>query len=352
MNERIHPEPVIRCEEMEQLAVLYAYEELGSAERAAVEAHTVACSTCAAMVARELQMRQVISSADKPGESPDPCGLLLGRCRSELAEALDDHQQAQTKPSLWRSVFSPDAWWAALRHTLVAHPAMSMAVLIVAGFLAGLVGQHWPSMSTVPSQPVLTVSASPKLTEQQLQNVGNAHVSWVTPAGSRVPTVRVQLMAQTPMNIIGSPDDEDVRRALTYVLMNGQQFDPGARLESLEVLGTRSQDREVRRALCAAARADQNAGVRIKALETLHGLEQDPQVQQTIIQALENDANSGVRVEAMNLLVEALHADTGSGSVDPQILNVLRDRLQNDPNNYIRLESEAALRQMGSAGLP
>jgi HEAT repeats/Putative zinc-finger len=343
---------VIRCEDMEQLAVLYAYEELSLAERAALETHTAGCHACAAVLSRELLLHQAISSIESPVDSLDPSGLLLGRCRSELAEALDDHQQARAKQPRWWAVFSPDAWWGALRHTLVAHPAMSMAVLIVAGFLAGLGGQRWRGEPFVPAQPVLTVSVPPKLTEQQLQSVGGANVSWVTPSSSRVPTVQVQLMAQTPMSIVGSPDDDDVRRALTFVLMNGQRFDPGARLDSLEVLRTRSQDLEVRRALCAAARADQNVGVRIKALETLHGLEQDPQVQQTIIQALMNDTNSGVRVEAMNLLVQALHADGNSGSTDPQILSVLRDRLQNDPNQYIRLQSEAALRELGSAGLP
>jgi hypothetical protein len=351
VNEQNHPEIVIRCEEMEQLAVLYAYDELEPAEHAAVETHAAGCPACAAVVSRELRLRQAVSSIDSTADSLDPSGLLLGRCRSELAEALDD-QQARTKQPRWQAVFSPDAWWGGLRHALVAHPAMSMAVLIVAGFLAGLGGQRWRGEPVVPAQPVLTVSVPPKLTEQQLQNVGGANVSWVTPAGSRAPTVRVELMAQTPVNIVGSPEDEDVRRALTYVLMNGQRFDPGVRLDSLDVLRTLSQDLEVRRALCAAVRADQNPGVRIKALETLHGLEQDPQVQQTIIQALENDSNSGVRVEAMNLLVQALHTGNSSGSIDPQLLSVLRDRLQNDPSNYIRLQSEAALRDLGSAGLP
>ena len=42
----------------------------------------------------------------------------------------------------WRAIFSPAAWWTVLRGTLVYHPAMSMAVLVVVGFLAGVAGQR------------------------------------------------------------------------------------------------------------------------------------------------------------------------------------------------------------------
>ena len=138
-------------------------------------------------------------------------------------------------------------------------------------------------------------------------------MAWVTPSGSRTPTVQVQLMSQTPTSIVGSPEDADVERALTFVLENGQRFDPGARLDSLDVLRTQAADPDVRRALCAAARTDQNPGVRMKALETLQGFEKDAAVRQTLLDALQNDDNSGVRVSAINLLVNSLRADGASG---------------------------------------
>ena len=159
-------------------------------------------------------------------------------------------------------------------------------------------------------------------------------------------------MSQTPTSIVGSPEDADVERALTFVLENGQRFDPGARLDSLDVLRTQAADPEVRRALCAAARADRNPGVRMKALEALQGFEKDPAVRQTLLEALQSDDNSGVRVSAINLLVNSLRADGESGPADPRILAVLRDRLRNDPNNYVRLQSAAALRELGSSDLP
>ena len=347
-TDRLKPVLPIRCEEIESLAVLYACDELDAGARAELDAHLAQCPACAAVVLREGRLQQAIASLDQPADSLDRSGLLLAQCRSELAESLDDRKTSAHR-SAWRPIFSPVAWWAALRHTLIYHPAMSMAVLVVAGFLAGVAGQRLrvaPSQAISP-RAVMTVSASPKITDEQLQSAGSAHVAWVTPSGSRTPTVQVQLMSQTPMNIVGAPDDADVQRALTFVLENGQRFDPDARLDSLDVLRTLAADPAVRRSLCAAARLDRNPGVRMKALEALQGFEQDPAVRQTLLEALQRDDNSGVRVEAIDLLVSALQSKGESGAPDPQTLDVLRDRLRNDPNNYVRLQSAAALRELG-----
>jgi hypothetical protein len=345
-TDRLKP-VLLACEEFEPLAVLYACNELDAAERAQVEAHANQCPACADVLAREARLQQAVASLEQPADSLDRSGLLLAQCRSELAEALDD-RVASGNRFAWRSILSPVAWWGGLRNALVYHPAMSMAVLVVAGFLAGVAGQRLPvaTQQVAAVHPVMTVSPSPKITDQQLQSAENAHVQWVTPAGSGTPTVQVQMMSQTPMNIVGAPDDADVERALTFVLENNQRFDPGARLDALNVLRTRSADPDVRRSLMNAARQDHNPGVRMKALEALQGFEQDPAVRQTILAALQNDDNSGVRVAAIDLLVGALQSESAPGAADPQLLEVLRDRQKNDSNNYVRLQSAAALRTL------
>jgi HEAT repeat protein len=237
---------------------------------------------------------------------------------------------------------------------------MSMAVLVVAGFLAGVTGQR---LRVVPPQavsthPAMSASAtpntssnSPKITDEQLRSAGSAHVAWVTPSGSRTPSVDVELMSPTPMSIVGAPDDADVQRALTFLLENGQRFDPDVRLDSLDVLRTSAADPDVRRTLCAAARLDRNPGVRIKALDALQGFEQDPAVRDALLDALESDVNSGVRVEAIHLLFAALRsegASAPSSAADPQITAVLRDRMHNDPSSIVRQQSAAALRELGA----
>lgn len=349
----------IRCENFESLALLYACDELEAGARASLDAHAAACPACAAVLAREVRLQRAIVSLDQPADTLDRSGLLLAQCRSELDEALDD-RKSRAGRSGWRTIFSPVAWWGVLRDTLIYHPALSMTFLVIAGFLAGVAGQRFripPPRWAAPTQPVLTASATPstsnppsapKLTDEQLRSAGRAHVAWVTPSGSLTPTVQVELMSQTPMNIVGAPDDQDVERALTYLLENSQRFDPDTRLDSLDVLRTRAADPGVRRTLCAAARTDADPGVRMKALEALQGFEQDPMVHETLLDALQADDSSWVRVEAINLLVASLQSPNGSAAADPQTLDVLRDRLRNDPNHYVRLQCAAALRQLGA----
>jgi hypothetical protein len=359
VNDSLHDKPQrivesdhrIRCEDIESLAVLSACDELDAGARAALDAHLAHCPACAAVIVREECLQQAIASLDQPADSLDRSGLLLAQCRSGLAESLDD-KQASANSSVWPSIFSPVAWWGALRHTLIYHPAMSMTVLVVAGFLAGVAGQR---LGIAPPQAVAThtvvaitsatsnPSNASKITDEQLRSAGSAHVAWVTPSGSRTPSVDVELMSPTPMSIVGAPDDADVQRALTFLIENGQRFDPHVRLDSLDVLGTRAADPDVRRTLCAAARLDRDPVVRIKALKALQGFEQDPAVRAALLDALESDANSGVRVEAIHLLLAALQSE---GVPDPQTADVLRDRLHNDPNPIVRQQSAAALREL------
>jgi len=347
----------IRCEDIESLAVLSACDELDAGARASLDAHLGQCPACAAVVSREARLQEAITSLDQPADSLDRSGLLLAQCRSSLAEALDD-KQARSGRSAWLSIFSPAAWWGALRHTLIYHPAMSMTVLVVAGFLAGVAGQRLPvaPQVAVSPRPSATTTASvtqtstnpPRITDEQLRTADRAHVAWVTPSGSRTPSVDDELMSPTPMSIIGAPDDADVQHALRFLLENGQRFDPDVRLDSLDVLRTSAADPDVRRTLCAAARLDRNPGVRIKALDALQGFEQDPSVRDALLDALESDGNSGVRVEAIHLLRAALQSEGASVAADPQTADVLRDRLRNDPNPTVRQQSAAALHDLGA----
>jgi hypothetical protein len=348
----------IGCEDVESLAVLYACDELDAAARADLEAHAAACPACAAIVAREARLQQAIVSLEQPAESLDRSGLLLARCRSELAEALDDRHASAGRPA-WLEIFSPAAWWGAVRHALIYHPVASMAVLAVASFLAGAAGQQLRVATPVvvsrpPAAPALAAVAMPapapvpprKVTDEQLRSAESAHVAWVTPSGgSRA--VQVQLNSPTPMDIVGAPDDADVQRALRFFLENGQRFDPDVRMDSLDVLRMSAGDPDVRRTLSAAARLDRNPGVRRKALEALRGFESDPVVRDALLDALEMDADSGVRGEAVQLLLSAVQSQSGAVTADPQTIQVLRDRLHNDPSPAVRRQSAAALRALG-----
>jgi len=329
------------CEEFERLLVFYAWDELEAGERAAVEEHVKRCAACAALLARENKVRSAVAQAERAAEKLDPSGLLLARCRSELGEALDDAAEARARRS-GLLAWLPANW---LAQSFVGHPAWSAALLVLFGVALGTVVPRWyQSRTTQPGGTPMVVSASPRLSDQDLQTMGIAGISWVPDGGSGSPKVELHLTAEKPLVVQGNLDDTDVKRVLTFVVLNGQRFDPGVRLDSVEVLRTRSADQDVRQALCTAAHKDRNPGVRLKALEALRGFEQDDNVRQTLLDALLNDDNPGVRVEAIN----ALRAMAEQGSLDDQrAVSVLRDRMQRDPNNYIRMQSAATIRQLG-----
>lgn len=339
------------CKEVERLVVFYACDELDAGERAAVEAHTQQCPACATLLARELRLLQAIAAVEQPAETVDPAGALLAQCRSELEEAIDEAEQRRARPR-WLRVFGLGGW---LAQSLAGHPAWSAALLILIGVAVGApllrMAAQWRAAQSapLPAQHAVTVSAAPRLSDHDLQTLGISGINWVPNAATGSPSVELHLTAEKPLVVQGSPDDTDVKRVLTYVVQNGQWFDPGVRLDSLDVLRMRSSDREVRQALCAAVRRDRNPAVRLKALEALRGFEQEDTVRQALLDALLNDSNPGVRVEAINSLQGALQtlAKGGAAPDDQRIVSVLRDRMQRDPNNYIRMQSAAAIRQLG-----
>jgi len=151
---------------------------------------------------------------------------------------------------------------------------------------------------------------------------------------------------------------------LPTVVENGERFDAGVRLDCLEALKAVSRDQQVRQALIAAARKDQNPAVRMKALESLREAASDDDVRQALLDALEHDSNPGVRVEAVNVLVGSLqHHESEEMAADAttavqadraeeaqsveRVVRALEQLQHRDPSRYVRLRSAAALRQIG-----
>jgi hypothetical protein len=154
----------------------------------------------------------------------------------------------------------------------------------------------------------MTVSAAPRISDQDLETMGVQGVRMEPQDGGEAARVEVQMLSSHPIVLQGFSDDAEIRRVLTYVIAHPQKFDPGVRLDSLDVLRTDTSDPQVRGALCQAARRDGNPAVRLKALEALHGSGDDPDVLQAMLDALAGDDNSGVRIEAVNALLFALDA--------------------------------------------
>jgi hypothetical protein len=347
-----------RCGDVAPLLVFYACDEVEPQEREQIDAHLASCACCATQLREEQEMQNALVSAFQPADQLDSSGALLAQCRSELSEVLDD----LSAPPL-QEQWSPFGWvrrWMALR------PAWSAAGLVLLGLAVGTQVALW-----IPGREgnfgvgqAVNVKAAAPLTNEDLSKMAVAGVNFA-PAADSSGTVQLQVRTEQPIVLSGSVDDADVRRVLTYVVMNGERFDAGVRLDCLDVLRTRTGDKDVRHALLAAARRDQNAAVRMKALEALRDATGDDAVRDTLLEALQHDANPGVRVEAVNLLVRSLEGDAPSEppalgtapeiagaqippdpSVD-RVIRALEGLQQRDPNRYVRLRSAAALRQIG-----
>jgi len=336
----------INCESAERLLIYYACDEAKPEERAAVEQHVGECANCAAMLAVELRLQQMLATMPQTADELDLAGELLAQCRNELAEALDDSRDHATLGLQSQGFLARCFAWC--RMEMAVHPAMGAAFFVLMGLA---VGRVMPSVANGTQQagliPTSTVYSSPRISDQELQNM-NVSGIYLVPDGGAAGTqnVEVHLRAMKPMVVSGGADDADVKRVLSFVIMNGQRFDSDVRMDSVDGLRSRIGDVDIRRVLCASSLHDTNPGVRLRALEALHGFEQDGAVRDTLLDALMHDTNPGVRIEAMNDLTATLTA--GKTTADPRIAQVLRDLSEHDSNNFIRLQAAAAIRNLGA----
>jgi anti-sigma factor RsiW len=357
----------MNCDEVAPLLVFLACDEVTADERAGIESHIAECAECRTQLAEVGEFHESLTAVPQAADEFDRTGTLLAQCRSELSESLDEISAPPVEQESWRP-FSFIRRWMALR------PAWSAAGLLVAGAILGVGLLQWlPVGGTGINGAQVSVSAAPKLTNEQLEKMAVSGINF-TPNSEGAPgTFQVQLRAEQPVVLSGNLDDSDMRRVLTYVVKNSDRFDPGVRLDCLDALRAKISDSEIRDALLDAARHDKNPAVRMKALESLREVASEEDVRDAVLASLEEDANPGVRVEAINLLVRSLEMeapmppvnDANSeqpmvehtapaliASSDPSVLRVLHALQQlrrSDPNHYVRLRSAAALRQIGPA---
>jgi hypothetical protein len=338
----------LHCGNFEEQAILYAAGELNAEESAAVQAHADHCASCAALLARETELRDTLEARVQPADTLDRSELLLAHCRSELFEALDD-AAAQPKRN-WAAALAPWRWVKSFHHAFAFHPGWSAAALILVGALAGAGAREWYRQiaTPLPGNPVITISAPAPLTQQELEAIGSDGIR-LEPQTGAAPKVELQVGSPEPRVVEGTPDDAEIRRALAYVVRNSVKFDDSVRLDSIDALRSEAGDPQVQAAMSDALRHDPNPAVRLRAIEALRSADSAPDVQSAILGALSDDDNPGVRIQALNSLLERMrNRELSRAPVDSRALSILRDRMQNDSNSYIRSRSADALGQLAS----
>ncbi len=355
------------CIEIAPLLVFYACDEVTAAERSAIDVHLQICRDCREQFAQEQAFQEAVATMPQAAENLESASVLLAQFRSELSEKLDDLAAPAVNEK------APAFLW--LRRWMALHPAWSGALMVAVGLVIGIETTQFLSGRNDANalDHVVNVRPERRLTDDQLSKMAVDKVNVTPSLGTGAENVRLQLSAEQPVVLTGSPEDTEVRQVLTYVVENGDRFDSDVRLDCVDALKLCPKDLQVRGALLAAARKDRNPAVRLKALESLRDATSDQTVRETLLQALQQDSNPGVRVEAVNLLVRSLDAmtplsvavpghgnpaatvdritsSTGPGfSTDESLANVihtLQDLQRKDPSRYVRLRSSAALREI------
>ncbi len=345
-----------QCDKWQPLLMLFAAgDELDFVQESELAAHLTDCADCRASLESERKLLALL------GENRlEPDAGLLASCRASLEDTLDREEEGGW---LRRKIGTllPSDW-------ISPRPAWSAALLVMIGFSVGMFGPRVfaPKLlrhqaAAAPAAKSVSVSAvddssaaeqvvapapSSSSSKFDLHTADVAGINVFPADGDDPPQVELHMRTQQPITVQGTVDDDNVKRVLLYVLRNNRRFDPDVRLNAVDLLRERSDDPEVRSALCQAVETDDNAAVRLKALDALNGAAPQDMVRETLLDALQQDQNPGVRVEAINSLRRM--AENGQLSSEDRVLSVLRDRQSHDPNTYIRLQSAAALRDLDS----
>jgi anti-sigma factor RsiW len=308
------------CDSVVKLIPLYFYGELLPEEEDRVEAHLHECRACA----REMERQRSVAAALDARRMDAPPDLLR-ECRADLMAAVEGGapRAARAEKNPW-TLFLEAMGFTLHGMNRYRQPVGAVALMAIGFFAARFTG-FWAPLQMAPSGVSTAGLGS--------DNVFSTVRSVQPDASGRVQIV----LDETRRRVVsGAMDDRNIQR---FLLEGVHEENTAVRMESVDLLKTRSGSAEVRNALLNAL-SDANVGVRLKVLEGLKPWAADPQVRQALAQVLLADENSAVRKDAVDLLVS--HRDDA-------MVGVLQNLVQREDNGYVRLKCEKALKEMNAS---
>jgi hypothetical protein len=305
-------------------------DELGPADRQALEEHLRTCADCRAENERLKTFRVRVRTA-KPVEVTDQ---LLTEARQQFRATL---RSELSRPSLWHRFI--DAVESLVPHYRVAFGSVA---LLAVGFLGGYM--MFASAATesfdVPSSFVQMAASTSPLEEQTRIN----NVQFIDSDASDG-EVEFTFEAVRPVRMKGKVNDPAIQRVLTQALLTDQN--PGVRLRTVNTLASQAQpqtvDHEIKGALIGALKADDNPAVRKEALSVLSRFPLDSDIKQALLHVLEFDRNAALRIEAIKVF-ETMRDK--AEFADDAFLRALQEKMAKDDNNYIRIRARALFEEV------
>jgi len=310
----------MKCEWVQENIVLYVYNELADDARYELEQHLGRCPECAA----ELKATRAFQATVSNRQVQEPSPNLMASSRMRLQEALETTPQG----GFWnRLTFDPASWLRQISFS----PALA-AVIFIIGVAAGIGAMYkmMPS-NTGPDAKIVEPITQPAIAESSITGIGSV----VQEPGSN--QVRIKYFTSKTEEAQGSLNDQRIQQLLLFAARNN--YNSGVRMDSVDLLTQKPDQKGVREALIYALRYDTNPGVRLKAIEGLGAfVKDDVRVRDVVLQALMTDNNQGVRTQAL-LLLEPVKAD---GTVRA----ALQHLAETDQNQYIRSQARTVLAQL------
>lgn len=304
----------MNCDWVKQNITLYIYDELADDARHELEQHAERCTDCAAELESAREFRGQMSAVF-PASEPTP--NLLAASRMRLSEALESAEPARR----WRWTLDLAGWLQQVRFA----PALA-AVLVIVGFAGGVMASY--KLLNKPADIAQVPKTVPAFSQASIAGIK----SIIPDPGSR--NVEIQYDTMQPEKIDGTIDDPRIQQLLLFAARSN--YNAGVRMDSVDLLAQRPEDRQVRDALIFALRYDNNPGVRLKALDGLGPyVQNDTSVRNAVLEALLNDSNPGVRSEAIVLLK--------SVKADAAVRQAFQQLSRQDKSKFIRSESQRVL---------
>jgi hypothetical protein len=304
----------MNCDWVKQNITLYIYDELPDDARHELEQHTERCAGCATELKSAREFRGAMSEA-LPASDPTP--NLLTASRMRLSEALESAEPVHR----WRWTLDLAGWLQQVRFA----PALALVLLMI-GFAGGVMASY--KLLNRSSEVAQNPKNPPSTSQASIAGIK----SIIPDPGSR--KVEIQYDTVQPEKVEGSIDDPLIQQLLLFAARSN--YNAGVRMDSVDLLAQRPEDRQVRDALIFALRYDSNPGVRLKALDGLgRYVQNDTSVRNAVLEALLNDSNPGVRSEAI-MLLKPIRADAA-------VRQAFQQLSRQDKNKFIRSESQRVL---------
>lgn len=304
---------------------LYLYGELSAEEETRFEEELGRSAALAAAVEEERLLIETLRRRAVIEFSPAD----LAECRMNLMQAIRRESEVAHKQSWFarigaflNPISSPSwAWQGALA-----------LVLVAGGFWGGRATQQF-RMAFFDHLPIgqdsVPIDGAALASFEDIPDVRTVSTGFGSSA--------VEIVVEERRTIRGSANDPQIQALLIAM---SRSSNSGRRLDMIDLLRQRADDRQVRGALIKAMLEDENGGARLKALEALAPYKKDIDVRHALITTLRNDSNPGMRVNAVELL---------TAEPDRELVEVLQDVVRYEPNGYVRLRSEQTLAELNAS---